>query len=109
MRNNREKWKFYDHPTKRELSLADIRYWKATMPKLLKVGIEFEFNLPTQKGTCKGDDSRCPCTKMDEGCWKGCANTSVCMATPSPDICKNYVEGTCDPDKCTKCDNYKFE
>ena len=65
MRDNREIWQFYNHPSKPVLSSGDVRYWKNSMAKLLKVGLEFEFNLPDQKGGCKGDSVQCPCLYIE--------------------------------------------
>ena len=113
MRNNRENWQFYSHPSKPVLEPAEVRYWKEAMKKLLKVGIEFEFNLPSQKGSCKGDDIQCPCMKIEEGCWKGCTNTKACAKTPCDEACIKYLKNACTSDKrtknCVKCKEYKFE
>ena len=107
MRNNREKWQFYSHPSKPALSAADARYWKESMRKLLKVGIEFEFNLPDQKGSCKGDNAQCPCIRIDDGCWKECTNTPSCQKEKCYDTCI-VQKKKCSPDKCKKCNIYEF-
>ena len=103
MRNNREKWQFYSHPSKPILDLSDVRYWKESLKKLLKVGIAFDFNLPSQRGSCRGDDIQCPCIKIEEGCWKGCANTKACANTPCLESCSCYTSKKCVPDMCVKC------
>lgn len=78
-RDNREKWTFYRHPSKPVIDAADARYWKSMLKKILKVGLEFEFNLPNKNGTCKGDNNACPCRNMkDKTCWKECARTEEC-------------------------------
>jgi hypothetical protein len=107
MRNNREKWQFYSHPSKRELTPTEVRYWKEQVRSLTKVGIEFEFNLQEQKGTCKGDNIQCPCVHLEEGCWAVCANQKVCEATKCYDTCSNRSKG-CSPEACAECKDYKF-
>lgn len=108
MRNNREKWHFYSHPSKKELTPPEVRYWKEQVKRLTKVGIEFEFNLPEQKGSCMGDNIQCPCIHIDTGCWAVCANIKDCKATQCYDTCTNR-SSKCDPEKCAKCKNFKFK
>lgn len=107
MRDNRDKWVFYNHPSKAPLSSEDVRYWKNTLAKLLKVGIEFEFNLPDQKGICKGDNVHCPCTSIDKECWRVCINKKDCAKTPCYNTCSNRRDvDYCLPDKCVGCKDY---
>lgn len=107
MRNNREKWQFYSHPSKRKLSGEEVRYWKEQVKKLTKVGIEFEFNLPEQKGSCKGDNVQCPCIHMKKGCWAVCANLKDCEKIASYDTCLNRTK-KCNPEDCASCKDFKF-
>jgi len=107
MRNNRDKWKFYKHPSKPRLKAPEVRYWKDQMRSLAKIGIEFEFNLPDQKGTCKGDNAQCPCTHIENMCWADCANSKKCKETPCYDTCGNK-NSECSPDMCTDCKEFKF-
>ena len=108
MRNNREKWQFYSHPSKRELTSSEVRYWKEQVKSLTKVGIEFEFNLRDQAGTCKGDNIQCPCVFIDKGCWADCANIEECKSVPCYYTCANRSE-KCKPLKCEKCKDFKFK
>jgi hypothetical protein len=107
MRNNREKWHFYSHPSKKELTPPEVRYWKEQVKRLTKVGIEFEFNLPDQKGSCQGDNIQCPCVHIDTGCWAICANIEDCKKIPCYDTCANRSV-KCNPEKCAKCKNFEF-
>ncbi len=107
MRDNRQKWQFYDHPSKPALDASDVRYWKNSLSKLLKVGIEFEFNLPKQSGFCKGNNVQCPCIHIEDGCWKECINYKKCAETPCYDTCKNY-KASCKPEDCKTCKDYKL-
>lgn len=81
-RDNRDKWTFYVHPSKRTIDAPAARYWKSMLNKILKVGLEFEFNLPNKNGTCKGDNNACPCRHMalDSDCWKECTRVEDCRA-----------------------------
>jgi len=108
MRDNRDKWQFYNHPSKEALTANEVRYWKQSLKKLLKVGIEFEFNLQEQKGKCKGDNIQCPCIHIDKGCWKECQNYELCKFTPCLDTCANRQKD-CDHEKCRTCKNYKLD
>ena len=108
MKNNREKWQFYNHPSKPALSSSEVRYWKESMKKLLKVGLEFEFNLPNQAGGCKGDNIQCPCIHIEAGCWTECQNLEKCKITPCYDTCSHRSK-KCSPESCKDCKNYDLE
>ncbi len=107
MKNNRERWQFYSHPSKPILTSQEVRYWKESLKKLLKVGIEFEFNLPEQKGSCRGDNAQCPCIHLDDGCWQECSLISKCRKELCYDTCNNRVP-KCDPDNCAECKAHNF-
>lgn len=107
MRDNREKWQFFTHPSKPALSTRDVHYWKETLRHLLKVGIEFEFNLPAQKGAmCKGNNTNCPCIHIEEGCWQECANLEECRGEKHIETCVNRSD-SCKYTDCEEC--AKFE
>jgi len=109
MRSSRERWVFFNHPAKPQLSAADIAYWKSQALKNSKIGMEFEFNLPEQKGSCKGNSNTCPCATMKESdCWKECANKDICFGKKSFDKCLNRALN-CDPADCDKCEHYAVE
>lgn len=107
MKDNRNKWLFIKHPTKPALDNTQVRYWKETMFRLLKVGLEFEFNLPNQRGSCKGDDVACPCGQMDNGCWKECENNEVCSKKKNIETCSNK-KSKCKSTTCEDCNNFLF-
>jgi hypothetical protein len=78
-RDNRERWTFFNSPGRPALPAEDVRYWKSHLLKILKVGFEFEFNLPEKNGTCKGDNNACPCRFIKtENCWQECVRQEVC-------------------------------
>jgi len=94
MRNN--KWVFFQVPSKPALNLEEVRYWKNNLSKILKVGLEFEFNLPNRQGSCKGTSTHCPCIyKTDENnCWKKCVRETLCkkeFGDKFKDICAGQM------------------
>lgn len=105
MRNSRDRWSFIEHPSKPPLSTAEVLYWR-NIKNIMKVGMEFEFNLPDQTGTCRGDSKTCPCIHMtDSDCWKDCQNLQVCKETPVFNKCSNRTN-KCKQENCTECGNY---
>lgn len=56
----RDDWSFV--PRRGALTDREVTYWRNHLDKLLKVGIELEYNLPDKKGTCARDNQLCPCT-----------------------------------------------
>lgn len=115
-RDNRDKWTFYVHPSKKTIDAAEARYWKSMLHKILKVGLEFEFNLPNKNGTCKGDNNACPCHRMtDEECWQECTHYKACKKEHGKDFdcfglfCTGFLSHCIVCDKfemdCTSCDH----
>jgi hypothetical protein len=108
MRDSRNKWTFFEHPSKPIIKADEINYWRRQLKSILKVGLEFEFNLPNKNGTCKGDSNSCPCEHLETNhCWEECVNKPICESTRDFEKCKNKVD-TCMPEDCAKCADYKF-
>lgn len=105
MRNSRNMWTFFNHPTKTSISAKDVIYWKKALAKILKCGMEFEYNLPEKNGNCKGNSSSCPCVKMETECWKKCGALEKCEIEPAITRCKN-VNKVCKEENCAACTNY---
>ena len=112
MRNNQNKWSFFRLPSKPPLLPQEVQYWKNNLKKILKLGLEFEFNLPNKEtGTCKGDSTTCPCAKLslENKCWQKCINIDKCLlGVPKIDVCQN-VTGTCEAEQCDTCDHFKMK
>jgi len=112
MRNNKNKWSFYRLLSKPLLTTEEVAYWKTALSKILKVGMEFEFNLPEKKtGTCKGENPTCPCSKLmqEEMCWQECLYTENCKTSrKSTSLCLNVTE-TCTSEDCKTCTLFKFK
>ena len=109
MRNSKKKWSFYNLPTRPDLSAKEVLYWKNTLKKILKIGLEFEFNLPEKKnGSCKGDSTTCPCINLSTNnqCWQKCINSGNCASVDrSIELCEN-ITPTCEPEDCATCEHF---
>jgi hypothetical protein len=109
MRDSRERWTFIKHKSKEPISTAEVLYWKSFLAKVLKIGIEYEYNLPDQKGTCRGDSKACPCTFMlKKDCWMGCRNEEFCFSKPRYELCISKAIN-CDPSDCENCKHFAAE
>lgn len=110
MRNQKDKWAFYKMPSRPPISTAEAAYWKNMLSRILKVGVEFEFNLPEKKnGNCKGESSTCPCKLLapESACWQQCINIAGCHAVVrSVETCENATE-VCDGSECAACQHFK--
>jgi hypothetical protein len=103
------KWVLKNHPIKKKLSSSEARYWKAFLAKILKIGLEFEFNLPKKAGDCKGDNNTCPCRHMNtEDCWTDCIHLAKCKELMGEDMecpgimCSGFVS------KCVDCEDFEI-
>ena len=78
MKNSEDRWQFWGNLTARkQLNAEEVRYWKTNLHRILKVGFEFEFNLPEGKnGICKRNNNACPCINMTATttCWRECVS-----------------------------------
>ena len=107
MRDSRNRWVFFSHPTKPPLTAAEVTYWKK-QKGIMKVGMEFEFNLPEQVGTCRGDNIACPCVNIaNDVCWQVCKNEKACKSVANINRCCNRTD-KCKPENCSSCGNYSF-
>ena len=105
------KWDFVQHPTRKPLSAREVSYWKLNLSRILKIGAEFEFNLPDKPtGTCRGKSFTCPCVYYgtERTCWEGCLNEPTCSKTKNIGTCANRTD-KCTEDKCKDCEAYTFK
>ena len=117
MRNSREKWTFFQHPNdetnnpgenQQVISSSEVNYWKRQLRGILKVGLEFEFNLPNKNGNCKGDSTSCPCATMGgNNCWTECSSKETCLGEKGYEKCEARSK-ECDAGSCDECDDYKI-
>jgi len=105
------RWDFVQHPIRKELSAREVSYWKLNLSRILKIGAEFEFNLPDKPtGTCRGESFTCPCIYYgsDLDCWKGCLNEETCSKTQNIGTCVNKTD-ECSVEMCKDCKKYEFK
>lgn len=104
---------FIDQQTRQPLTAQEVNYWKLNLSRILKVGAEFEFNLPDKPtGTCKGKSFSCPCKHYgseEKDCWTVCLKEKECSEHAHTSRCANFAADKCANDKCVDCDNYSFK
>ena len=97
---------------RKPLSAQEVNYWKLNLSRILKIGAEFEFNLPDKPtGTCKGKSFTCPCVKYANDafdCWTKCLHEKECSAKADLNRCSNHNTEICNS-KCDTCTNYSFK
>lgn len=103
---------FVNHPMRRILTAQQVAYWKLNLARVLKIGAEFEFNLPDQAtGNCRGVSFTCNCTHYgspDRDCWTQCVNHKDCSLIPATSRCKNRKTDCIEP-LCQDCSTYEFQ
>lgn len=108
-----DKWVFFQLPDKKAITAEEVNYWVANLNKILKVGLEFEFNLPSAKGFCKGKSKSCPCSKMnaENDCWKKCLNEPECRENFKDNFDKVCEKQLCSNFKaaCYTCDLFSVD
>jgi len=111
--------------TKREdrppLDPAEVRYQRAMLRKVLKIGNEYESNLKENKGTCSGDAFICPCSHPDKEkskCYEKCLVSNSCKLKKTYDCpgiycvefispCQNCNDAVRDCSRCELFDDPK--
>lgn len=90
MLNRSADWFFTDKKTRPKLTDAQARVWRHYFEKLLKAGIELEYNLPTNRGTCDRQNYVCECVAVFKP-EKPMPETSMCF-----EQCANWKGGSCE-------------
>ncbi len=107
-----DKWIFFNNlPGKPALSNEEVKYWLGSLNKVLKVGVEFEFNLQDAKGFCRGASESCPCVNMNDAhdCWKACLNEAECKVLLGKDFDMQCHKQFCSGFRsaCISCKDFK--
>lgn len=89
MINHTDDWIFVNKPSRPPLTAQDAKYWRRTIGKLLKVGIEVELNLPEKNGSCDKQNYMCQCVATFEA-KKAIPGTSMCY-----EQCAKWNNGNC--------------
>ncbi len=110
MINSRSKWMFFNSESRKALGSKEVHYWKNILRNTLKVGLEFEMNLPDSTGTCHGKNQVCPCKYLNyKDCWKKCLSIKVCSHIVMAATCAHHQNKSCSKNKCNDCKNFKFK
>lgn len=65
MRKQSGDWAYVQKPSRPPLTAAEVTYWKTILNRLLKAGVEVEYNLPEKSGgTCEKNNFTCPCVAV---------------------------------------------
>lgn len=105
----RNMWHFIKMSERPALNRFESQYWLNIFKKIIKVGLEFEFNLQESQGTCRGDSTTCPCVYLDtRDCSNKCVHEDMCKDYKNIDTCLNKKE-ECTSDMCNECDTYSVD
>jgi len=74
------------------LSREKFLYWMDFLPKVLKVGTEFEINLPAPENALRNKNNQ-PCIHSNKPCVKDCTNLETCMVDRHPTFCLTRETG----------------
>jgi hypothetical protein len=78
--------KFQQKPKRPPLSREQFLYWMDFLPKVIKIGTEFEINLPSPERALRHPDVQ-PCQYSNQRCVTDCANMETCMIERHPTFC----------------------
>lgn len=97
MINQSSEWVFVKKPSRPPLSDLDVEYWKHTLKRLLKAGIEIELNLPDKNGRCDRQNFLCECRAVFNA-PEPMPGTSKCY-----EQCAKWDNGNCSIAKAEGC------
>jgi len=104
---------FVENQLRTPLTASEVSYWKRSIARLLKVGMEFEFNLPDKpSGNCTGWSYTCPCKyygSVENDCWTKCLKEEECKSVVEIEKCANYSENFCANRACESCEHFEFK
>lgn len=88
----REKVRFQQRKGRPVLSRDEAEYWLEFLPKVLKIGTEFEINLPSPERVLQIKDNQ-PCIRAADTCATDCANLETCLVDRHPSLCLTRSSG----------------
>lgn len=74
------------------LTRDQFEYWLEILAKVLKVGTEFEINLP-DGGALNQNKEEQPCVHSEKPCVRDCANLETCLVERHPSLCATRSTG----------------
>ena len=90
--NKRSTLKFQQKTSRPPLTREQCSYWLDHLPKILKIGTEFEINLPEPTAPLKKTDSA-QCVHASKPCVTDCVNLESCLVERHPTFCKTRETG----------------
>ena len=121
MKQRRGVLRFQRKPKRPPLSREQFDYWLDFLPKILKVGTEFEINLPSVESVLQTPEGR-PCIRSNNPCLTDCLNLETCLVDRHPTMCLTRSSGkflggkfACpakddlDVDACSKCRGWALD
>jgi hypothetical protein len=110
MKSKKGKWLFFgDDSRMTPLNGEQVAYWLNLLPKIIKIGVEFEFNLTEQKGMCDGSNPDCDCIYIERGCGNECARKEDCETIKIRENCANRMSPVCTTIDCESCGNFRLD
>ncbi len=91
-KRKREKVRFQQRKGRPVLSRDEAEYWLEFLPKILKIGTEFEINLPSPERILGVRDTQ-PCVSAEQSCVQDCANMETCLVERHPTLCLTRSSG----------------
>lgn len=91
--NKRSTLKFQQKTSRPPLTRDQCSYWLDVLPKIIKIGTEFEINLPEATAPLKKTDNA-TCVHSDKPCVTDCTNLESCLVERHPTFCKTREDGT---------------
>lgn len=73
-------------PKRPPLTREQFLYWSDFLPKVIKIGTEFEIELPSPRHTLQVKEEL-PCIRADQACATDCANLERCLVDRHPSLC----------------------
>jgi hypothetical protein len=90
--NKRSTLKFQQKTSRPPLTREQCGYWLDHLPKILKIGTEFEINLPEPTAPLKKTDNA-QCVHSSKPCVTDCVNLESCLVERHPTFCKTRESG----------------
>ncbi|MBD3260776.1 MAG: hypothetical protein GF334_03730 [Candidatus Altiarchaeales archaeon] len=91
-KRNRGALRFQQKTSRPPLTREQCSYLLEHLPKILKIGTEFEINLPEPTAPLQEKDSEA-CVHADKPCVEDCVNLETCLTTRHPAFCLTRSTG----------------
>ncbi len=92
MERKRGVLKFQQRAKRPPLTREQFLYWIDFLPKILKIGTEFEINLPSPERVLQHPDVE-PCVYSSDPCVTDCVNLETCLVERHPTFCLTKATG----------------